>query len=305
MEKFCYHGIGENLLKYESIMKHGIVSTEMAEGIYAYNKNGGVNHNGNDRISVAIPHDVSRWGALNLYILGNGIAFKIENCDYVLASKTQNASEYFDEAFIDKKIPVESITGIIVNSKMSTKKISELSTIGTPANSEVVKTTINIMEQLKSKGIDEEKFQGINELIGQYERIYNDLGLEFMEQDVKLATIKEKIDSILSKAVEEHYKKECKKDEVSVLDVINLYNDRKLPVYNENDIINECKGRKVQQEIELNENESLQIKEEQANEISKSIEEGSFINKTFGIKRVIDLIKNRFKAKEIESGKEI
>lgn len=27
MESICYHGIGENLLKYESIIKHGIVST--------------------------------------------------------------------------------------------------------------------------------------------------------------------------------------------------------------------------------------------------------------------------------------
>ncbi|MCI8471306.1 MAG: hypothetical protein HFJ35_07670 [Clostridia bacterium] len=274
MESFCYHGIGENLLKYESIMKNGILSTQRAQNIDAYNKNGGVNHNGNDRISVAVPHDINQWGALNLYILENGISFKVQDCPYTLASATNNSSEYFDEAFIDEQIPVENISGIIVNSELRTKKIRELSTIGSPANNEVVNISKNIIRQLQAQGIKEEEFNDVYELIDEYTTIFNNTNLDFLEQDKQLLLIRKKIDSIISMAVEELYKQRCGKEDVSVLDIIELYNDKNLPIYDENDIIRECNGKIVKEfsanELDTTINENQEVEEHKLNAIIES-----------------------------------
>lgn len=234
----------------------------MAQNIDAYNKNGGVNHNGNDRISVAVPHDVSQWGALNIYILGNGMSFKVQNCQYTLASSTNDSSEYFDEAFIDGKIPIENISGIIVSTEMRTKKISELSAIGVPANNEVVNITKNIVAQLQSQGFKQETFSGVYELIDEYTTISNNTTLDFLEQDKQLIPIRKKIDSILSIAIEKLYKQKCRKENISVLDVIELYNNRNLPIYDESDIVKECNANTIQ-EFSINEIDKTQESENQ------------------------------------------
>ena len=56
MKNFCYHGIGTNLLRYESILKHGILTKKSAASCTAFNVNDSRCFNGNKNISVVIPH---------------------------------------------------------------------------------------------------------------------------------------------------------------------------------------------------------------------------------------------------------
>lgn len=90
-QKFCYHGIGENLLRYESIMNNGIVSESESTKIEGFSINGSGHYNGKDKISVAIPHD-DNYGALKGYILDGGISFYIKDVDYILAGNTAHDS---------------------------------------------------------------------------------------------------------------------------------------------------------------------------------------------------------------------
>ena len=97
-QKFCYHGIGENLLRYESIMNNGIVSESEGTKIEGFSVNSSGHYNGKDNISVAIPHD-DNYGALRVYILDGGISFYIKDVDYILAGN---------------KAIIDSVIGIIL-----------------------------------------------------------------------------------------------------------------------------------------------------------------------------------------------
>lgn len=97
--KFCYHGIGENLLRYESIMNNGIVSANKGKKIEGFSVNSSGHYNGSNNISVAIPHD-DNSGALRVYILDGGISFYIKDVDFVLASNTRSDSGFADEGYV-------------------------------------------------------------------------------------------------------------------------------------------------------------------------------------------------------------
>ena len=100
-QRFCYHGIGENLLRYESIMNNGIVSEVEGTMIKGFSINGSGHYNGKKNISVAIPHD-DNSGALRIYILNGGISFYIKDVDYILAGNTAHDSGFVDEGFVYK-----------------------------------------------------------------------------------------------------------------------------------------------------------------------------------------------------------
>ena len=119
-QKFCYHGIGENLLRYESIMNNGIVSESEGTKIEGFSVNSSGHYNGKDNISVAIPHD-DNYGALRVYILDGGISFYIKDVDYILAGNTAHDSGFVDEGFVYKSIKKDNIAGIIINSKTQSK----------------------------------------------------------------------------------------------------------------------------------------------------------------------------------------
>lgn len=324
MENFCYHGVGENLLKFESIMRNGIVSQKMSEGIDGYTKQFD-GYNGSDRISVVIPHEADEhWqkyiiqaDALGMFILKGGISFKIENCPYTIAKDTEWGTDLEDEGFVSEQIPKENITGIIVSSNMRNKKISEFSFLGANKTEQAIPNVRKLMQYLIDQGVTEERFEGIENLIDEYESTKkarcelfdaNDMG--FTKKDVELREITVKMDKMIANGFEEFYKQKCNKSQVTVMDVVDLYNDRELPIYDENDVVQECKGIEIPSTEKIAEESSVESQEEVitqeetgfSNPIQQSIRTGTFMKKTFGLKRTIEQLKarwnNRNKTKE-------
>ena len=241
---FCYHGIGENLLRYESIMNTGILSANKGMHIDGFAVNGEWCFNGKENISVAIPHD-DNFGALRVYIMDGGISFYIRDVSYTLASETNHDSGYLDEGFVFNEIPKNQISGIIVNSNMREKKISQLSIIGTPGTRSIIPIAESTLMFLSKYGIM--KPNNFEELLNQLNTTLEDKSLDFLERDKKIDQIKHKIDSELAKMVEVYYKTKLGKDNLDVMDVINHFNTRDLPILDENDVRTQCRGKQLPQ----------------------------------------------------------
>ena len=329
MESFCYHGVGENLLKFESIMKNGIVSQEMSEGIDGYTKQFD-GYNGSDKISVVIPHEADEYwqqyivqaDSLGMFVLKGGISFKIENIPYTIAKSTERGTNLEDEGFVYDRIPKENITGIIVSSKIRDKNISELSFLGANRTEQAIPNVRKLTQFLIEQGIDEEEFEEIEDLISEYENakekgvnLFAPNDINFLKKDAELREITVRMDKIIANGFETLYKQKCNKSSVNVMDVVNLYNDRELPIYDENDIVQECKGLRIPsleksiEESSVESQEEKEFSEEEegnktgfSNPIQESIKEGTFMKKTFGLKRTIEQLKarwnNRNKTKE-------
>lgn len=245
-QKFCYHGIGENLLRYESIMNNGIVSESEGTKIEGFSVNSSGYYNGKDNISVAIPHD-DNYGALRVYILDGGISFYIKDVDYILAGNTAHDSGFVDEGFVYKSIKKDNIAGIIINSRTQSKSIRNCSVIGNPALGSIIPITESMIALLKSNGI--ETSSAIKDLEVQLNRVMDDKEVNFLEKDKKVEKIRYKIDQLLGEAVQQFYNKKLEKSDATLMDVIQHYNTNELPILNENDVRIQCKGIQIEQPI--------------------------------------------------------
>ena len=245
-QKFCYHGIGENLLRYESIMNNGIVSESEGTKIEGFSFNSSGHYNGKDNISVAIPHD-DNYGALRVYILDGGISFYIKDVDYILAGNTAHDSGFVDEGFLYKSIKKDNIAGIIINSRTQSKSIRNCSVIGNPALGSIIPITESMIALLKSNGI--ETSSAIKDLEVQLNRVMDDKEVNFLEKDKKVEKIRYQIDQLLGEAVQQFYNKKLEKSDATLMDVIQHYNTNELPILNENDVRIQCKGIQIEQPI--------------------------------------------------------
>ena len=241
---FCYHGIGENLLRYESIMNTGILSASKGILIDGFSVNGEMHYNGKNNISVVVPHD-DNFGALRVYILDGGISFYIKDAYYTLASNTDHDSGYLDEAFVFDEIPKNQISGIIVNSNIRKKKISELSIIGNPGYASIVPIVKSTLTTLSKFGIPKPK--NLDVLLNQLNTALEDMSLDFLELGNKIDKIKNKINRELGKMVEVYYKTKLGKNNIDVMDIINHFNTLDLPILDENDVKTQCSGKKLPQ----------------------------------------------------------
>ena len=245
-QKFCYHGIGENLLRYESIMNNGIVSEGEGTKIEGFSVNSSGHYNGKDNISVAIPHD-DNYGALRVYILDGGISFYIKDVDYILAGNTAHDSGFVDEGFVYKSIKKDNIAGIIINSRTQSKSIRNCSVIGNPALGSIIPITESMIALLKSNRI--ETSSAIKDLEVQLNRVMDDKEVNFLEKDKKVEKIRYQIDQLLGEAVQQFYNKKLEKSDATLMDVIQHYNTNELPILNENDVRIQCKGIQIEQPI--------------------------------------------------------
>ena len=241
---FCYHGIGENLLRYESIMNTGILSANKGNKIDGFEVNGTWCYNGQNNISVAIPHK-DNFGALRVYIMDGGISFYIRNVSYTLASETNHDSGYPDEAFVFDEIPKNRISGIIVNSNIRKKKISQLSILRKTAYESILPIAKSALAVLSKIGI--EVPNDFDELLNQLNTILEDESLDSFAREKRIQLIKNKIDSELAKMVEVYYKTKLGKDDLDVMDVINHFNTLDLPILDENDVRKQCSGIELPQ----------------------------------------------------------
>lgn len=245
-QKFCYHGIGENLIRYESIMNNGIVSESEGARIEGFSVNNPGHYNGKNNISVAIPHD-DNYGALKMYILDGGISFYIKDVDYTLASNTAYDSGFVDEGFVYKSIKKDNIAGIIINSKTQSKLIRNCSIIGDSAEGSIIPITKSMIALLKSNGI--ETSSAIKDLEVKLNRVMNNIKRDPLEQNKKVKEIRNQIDQLLGEAVQQLYNKKLRKSDATLMDVIQYYNTNELPILNENDVRIQCKGIQIEQPI--------------------------------------------------------
>ena len=177
--------------------------------------------------------------------MDGGISFYIRNVSYTLASETNHDSGYPDEAFVFDEIPKNRISGIIVNSNIRKKKISQLSILGEPAYGSIVPIAKSALAVLSKIGI--EVPNDFDELLNQLNTILEDESLDSFAREKRIQLIKNKIDSELAKMVEVYYKTKLGKDDLDVMDVINHFNTLDLPILDENDVRKQCSGIELPQ----------------------------------------------------------
>lgn len=170
----CFHGIGFNFFKLESILKYGILSYHEAvkknlTTIRNFNGN-----NGSVWISVVDSKDLSKNGkAYNLFIK-NGISFycmvpalvkgadgKKNNGEF----QPINSGEYEDEHFVFNKIDYSNIHSLVINKEVLDKGIDELNYLYGSMNYDIIEKKvfyyINELTEKNVINIDMEEIQSV------------------------------------------------------------------------------------------------------------------------------------------------
>lgn len=159
---YLYHGIGEDLFKFESILKYGILSEKEATKLHLNFIRNDIGINNDDKISVVKPATRSKdmlRSAFERYML-NGISFIINDINSEEIHDTYN-----DEAHVFNKININDIIGIMVPEEIYESKISDLKFIASNTRLEnaekiIDNTIINISQKFTNKKnkIDDLKF---------------------------------------------------------------------------------------------------------------------------------------------------
>ena len=125
-----YHGIGENVIKLIGILEHGILCQNDSQKSTEYQKNyDGYNQSNMVSLAVATNGENTTYGAFAVFVK-EGISFIIENSIGIKASNTSHDSMIPGEEFHIGSIPKDNIIGVMINEKLSKKKIRDLNLIG-------------------------------------------------------------------------------------------------------------------------------------------------------------------------------
>ena len=227
-DNFAYHGCGENILEFASIMQNGIFSPIEAKkhGIKTFVENN--NSYLDNVVYLAHPHQ-ENGGALQVYILDGGISFLVDDIDKNYSYEFDSYSGFKDEVFVKDSIPKSKIKGIVVNSKIKNKRISELSFLNYIAPEYIFANALSIYTFLQDNGVD-----GLENILV----LINKLG----KSDIK--SYEDRINQLLAEKMDEYYQMLLSKKDITVMDIVKYYNDLNLPIYDEMDVEEQCRDYK-------------------------------------------------------------
>lgn len=228
-----FHGVGHNILKFISILEHGILTEDDSKRTKLYTKNYGA-YNKSNMVSITISpftYGTFNHGAFGTFI-ANGIGFVLENSQGINASKTVCDSGFIDEEFHIGSIDKSNIVGIIVSKDLKNKNISDLNILSKIGTGYVDDTCISILEFLNNSGVMEIDLQHINELISKKNELRGNLDFfEYMEKEKSIIL---QMNKKIMEYLEQYFKIILDRENVSVNDIIDFYNKDNLPIYDEN-----------------------------------------------------------------------
>lgn len=177
----CFHGIGFDFFKLQSILKSGILSSFQAtkENVDIVR-----NFNGNNKniwVSVVDSDSVTKNGKAYNSFIKQGISFfaftselikgtnKNKNSSYNVA---YNSGEYEDESFAFNKIPVSNIHSVIIFKDNWNKNINELFYLYGANNYDIIyEKIISYIINIKLESGLEVDFEKTEHLLNEYRKI--------------------------------------------------------------------------------------------------------------------------------------
>lgn len=184
-EQSCFHGIGADFFKLESILTNGILSSYSRKKQNLETSSNFNGSNGSLWISVVDSSLVSKNGnALQKYIQ-SGISFycfipkfKVSrDTDYIYAD-VQNKGEYSDEKYVFDRIEKEQIHSVLLPNDMLSRDVSTLNYLICATNYEIICNTIKYYKlEMKKHGY----FKNIDDSV--VNKILNDFFNEQVKYD--------------------------------------------------------------------------------------------------------------------------
>ncbi len=201
----CFHGIGMDFFKLESILQNGILSGYASKKMnidMCRNFNGS---NGGLWISVVDADLVSTNGdALNKYIK-KGISFycfvpkmRLESTSSNILGDIKNKNEYNDEKYVFDKIDVDQIHSIVISNDILEQTIDKQNYLICGNNYDVIYTNIqHYRNEMMKKGFYDIDTTNIRTLLDEFkEEVSNFEHLQIYEQQMNLNAYFAKLDSM-------------------------------------------------------------------------------------------------------------
>jgi len=255
-----FHGICQNIIKYISILENGILTqkdSSKADG-YVRNYNG---CNEKQNISLAISPSLTKESNSSAFesFVADGIGFILKNLDGKIKKGVFNGEE-LHYGIINK----DKIVGIIINSELINKKISQLDVLYGVGKGYIDDTCMNILKYIHNRGKKDINFIEFKELSKKKMEIYFDEKLESYERIDKIKEITDCMGEKVSMHLEEYFIKVMDKENIVLKDVIDFYNINKLKIFDE-------KGNEINEQYMFKYNLQKEISDLRSNEIKSDI----------------------------------
>lgn len=239
----CFHGIGFDFFKLNSVLTYGILSASAMDKLnlsIPRNFEGGNSKNWISVVDASLIHknfsgyrNFTKHG-INFFCEAPEIIEPMEGKNKyqaILEGLPYNKSNHLDERYVYDKIPVENITGVLVPETYLNKDISELSYLYNSLNFQLFLSRIKYFaDRFSSEDIklfdNEYEKENFEELLAKYKMSvdkYTFSQHSDEDQDIvleELTAILIPINVYIQKAMKLYYQKELNKDSVTVLDVV-------------------------------------------------------------------------------------
>lgn len=256
----CFHGIGFDFFRLESILNYGILSQyeKIKQGIHSTRNFNG--NNGNIWISVVDSNDLKKDGKAYNTFIKNGISFYCLVPYLIKGKKGKNNNgefeptdswEYEDEYFVFDKIDFSNIYSLIIKKETLNKRIDEINYLCGSCNYDLVSQKIlTFVDEIKKRSgisVDTREANIILDKIKQevidYEKkdenIQKETNEEFMYTIDKYVL---ELNNIVRKWMMQFYSKVLNKDKNIrvgdvISDILSRYSDKVKDIYDEEDVI--------------------------------------------------------------------
>ncbi len=236
----CFHGVGSDFFKLESILNNGILSAYSRKKQNLNVSSNFYGSNGSLWISVVDASMVSQNGDAYRRYIQKGISlychvqkFKEDNTNNISGyADTKNKNEYIDEKYVFDRIEVEQIHSIFIPNEMVEKDVSELNYMICASVYNNINDTVNYYKnEMKKRGFFSIDDAQVNKLLQIF--INNALAFDELSPNDQIRNrdsysaecdiIKEKINIEVQKWFKNFYSYILKKDlneKITVLDVV-------------------------------------------------------------------------------------
>lgn len=239
-DKSCFHGVGSDFFKLESILNNGILSAYSRKKQKLNVSSNFYGSNGSLWISVVDASMVSQNGNAYRKYIQKGISlychvqkFKEDNIHKISGyADTKDKNEYIDEKYVFDRIDTDQIHSIFIPNDMVEKDVSELNYMICASVYNNINDTVNYYKnEMKKRGffsIDDSHVNKLLQLFIEKSLAFDDLSP--MNQIINMETystecdiIKEKINIEVQKWFKSFYSYTLGKDlteKITVIDVV-------------------------------------------------------------------------------------
>lgn len=229
-----YHSVGFNIVKLDSILRHGLMSQKKANEDKVSFARSYSGYNLDDTISLVrgIYSSLDEEGAYKKYITSGITIEMFLSLDEVFYDVKDRYFNYYDEVLGKDYIPKEKFSSIVIPKEYEDYSLTDLPilTLSSTSYQNIKDTSDNIISYIENTLNSKVEKEEYNDLLNELKLTIKALSLDTEDKELQesFMDIKYELNCFLTESLTNAFKPLIKRENITILDIVTYINDMTL-----------------------------------------------------------------------------